>query len=74
MNESAARIDWAGVGVRVPCRLCTPGPVRLAVERALSEPRMRERAGELAAWWRSHDPAARASSLIEDLAARGAPS
>ena len=44
MNENAARIDWAGVGVRVPRRLCAPGPVRLAVERALAEPRMRERA------------------------------
>ena len=50
MNESAARIDWAGVGVRVPRRLCAPGPVRLAVERALAEPRLRERARELAAW------------------------
>jgi UDP:flavonoid glycosyltransferase YjiC (YdhE family) len=72
MNESAARIDWAGVGVRVPRRLCAPRPVRLAVDRALSEPGMRERAGELAAWWRTHDPPAHASSLIEDLAARGA--
>jgi UDP:flavonoid glycosyltransferase YjiC (YdhE family) len=71
MNESAARIDWAGVGVRVPRRLCAPGPVRLAVERALATPGMRERAGELAAWWRAHDPPARASDLIEDLVARG---
>jgi UDP:flavonoid glycosyltransferase YjiC (YdhE family) len=70
MNENAARIDWAGVGVRVPRRLCAPGPVRLAVERALTAPGMRERAGELAAWWRAHDPPARASQLIEDLAAR----
>ena len=70
MNESAARIDWAGVGVRVPRRLCAPGPVRLAVERALAEPRMRERAGQIAAWWRSHDPPARASQLIEDLVGR----
>jgi UDP:flavonoid glycosyltransferase YjiC (YdhE family) len=72
MNESAARIDWAGVGVRVPRRLCTPGPVRLAVERALSEPHIRERAGELAAWWRSHDPPTRAAELVEALAARDA--
>ena len=72
MNESAARIDWAGVGVRVPRRLCAPAPVRLAVERALGEPRLRDRAGELAAWFRAHDPPARASELIEELAARGA--
>jgi UDP:flavonoid glycosyltransferase YjiC (YdhE family) len=43
--------------------------VRLAVERALSSPWMRERAGDLAAWWRAHDPPARASELVEDLAA-----
>jgi UDP:flavonoid glycosyltransferase YjiC (YdhE family) len=73
MNENAARIDWAGVGVRVPRRLCAPGPVGLAVERALTSPGMRERAGELAAWWRSHDPPARASELIEDLATGRAP-
>jgi UDP:flavonoid glycosyltransferase YjiC (YdhE family) len=71
MNESAARIDWAGVGVRVPRRLCAQGPVRLAVERVLAQPRMRDRAGELAAWFASHDPPARASELIEELAVRG---
>jgi UDP:flavonoid glycosyltransferase YjiC (YdhE family) len=71
MNENAARIDWAGVGVRVPRRLCAPAPVRLAVERALAEPRLRERAGALAAWWQTHDPPAHASSLIEDLVGRG---
>ena len=52
MNESAARIDWAGVGVRVPRRLCAPGPVRLAVERVLAAPRharARGRAGRLVA-------------------------
>jgi UDP:flavonoid glycosyltransferase YjiC (YdhE family) len=69
MNESAARIDWAGVGVRVPRRLCAPGPVRLAVERALAEPGLRARAGELATWAREHDPPARAAELIEKLAA-----
>jgi len=69
MNESAARSDWAGVGVRVPRRLCAPWPVRLAVERALAEPRLREGARELAAWSREHDPAAHAAALIETLAA-----
>ncbi|MGZ8635087.1 MAG: glycosyltransferase [Solirubrobacteraceae bacterium] len=69
MNESAARIDWAGVGVRVPRRLCAPGPVRMAVERALAEPGLRERARALATWAREHDPPARAAELIEQLAA-----
>ena len=68
MNESAARVDWAGVGVRVPRRLCGPRPIGLAVERALSSPSMRDRAAELRAWFATHDPAARASELIEGLA------
>jgi UDP:flavonoid glycosyltransferase YjiC (YdhE family) len=68
MNENAARVDWAGVGVRVPRRLCAPRLVALAVERALASPGMRRRAGELAAWTRSHDPAARAAELVERLA------
>ena len=72
MNENAARIDWAGVGVRVPRRLCAPRPVALAVQRALSEPRLRERARSLAAWAASHDAAGRAASLVEELAVRRA--
>jgi UDP:flavonoid glycosyltransferase YjiC (YdhE family) len=70
MNENAARIDWAGVGVRVPRRLCTPNAIRLAVERALATPALRVRARELASWLEQHDPAARAADLIEQLAIR----
>jgi UDP:flavonoid glycosyltransferase YjiC (YdhE family) len=70
MNENAARIDWAGVGVRVPRRLCAPRPVALAVERALAEPRLRASALTVASWASEHDPAARAAELIEALAAR----
>jgi MGT family glycosyltransferase len=70
MNENATRIDWAGVGVRVPRRLCTPSAIRLAVERALASPALRARARELAAWASGHDAAARAADLIEALAVR----
>ena len=35
MNENAARLDWAGAGVRLPRRFVSPGAVRLAVERTL---------------------------------------
>ena len=35
MNENAARLDWAGAGVRVPRRFLGPRTLRLAVERAL---------------------------------------
>jgi UDP:flavonoid glycosyltransferase YjiC (YdhE family) len=71
MNENAARLDWAGLGVRVPRRLCAPGPVRLAVDRALAEPRLRANARAAAAWLDGHDPGARAAELIEALAAAG---
>lgn len=68
MNENAARVDWAGVGVRIPRRLVGPRAVRLAVGRALSEPALRRRAGELAAWVAARDPADRAAELVEGLA------
>jgi UDP:flavonoid glycosyltransferase YjiC (YdhE family) len=70
MNENAARIDWAGVGVRVPRRLCSPSAIRLAVERALATPSLRTRARTLASWADEHDAAARAADLIEALAIR----
>jgi UDP:flavonoid glycosyltransferase YjiC (YdhE family) len=70
MNENGARVDWAGVGVRLPRRLATPGAVRLAVRAALSDQRLRARARELAAWSAGHDGAARAAGLVERLAQR----
>jgi UDP:flavonoid glycosyltransferase YjiC (YdhE family) len=70
MNESAARVDWAGVGVRLPRRLCRPGPVGLAVRRALAEPRLAVRARALAAWAAAHDSGARAADLVEAFARR----
>jgi UDP:flavonoid glycosyltransferase YjiC (YdhE family) len=70
MNENAARVDWAGAGVRLPRRLCRPGPVRLAVQRALAEPAMRARARELAGWAAANDAGARAAALVEAFARR----
>jgi MGT family glycosyltransferase len=69
MNENAARLDWAGAGVRVPRRFCSPRALRLAVERALGEASIRVRARELAAWADAHDSGASASALVEGLAA-----
>jgi UDP:flavonoid glycosyltransferase YjiC (YdhE family) len=68
MAENAARLDWAGVGVRLPWRLLSPVTLRLAVRRALSEPALAARAGELAAWAAGHDGATRAAELLEELA------
>jgi UDP:flavonoid glycosyltransferase YjiC (YdhE family) len=69
MNENAARLDWAGAGVRVPRRFVSPRSIRLAVERALEERSIRVRARELAQWARSHDAGLAASRLVEQLAA-----
>jgi UDP:flavonoid glycosyltransferase YjiC (YdhE family) len=68
MNENAARLDWAGAGVRVPRRFVSPRSIRLAVERALGEPSIRTRAAELARWCGEHDAAASAAVLVEELA------
>jgi UDP:flavonoid glycosyltransferase YjiC (YdhE family) len=68
MNENAARVDWAGAGVRIPRRLVTPRSVRLAVERALGSPEIRASARELAGWLERSDPAGYAGALVERLA------
>ncbi|HEV2997823.1 MAG TPA: nucleotide disphospho-sugar-binding domain-containing protein [Solirubrobacteraceae bacterium] len=73
MNENAARMDWAGAGVRVPRRLISPRPIRLAVERALTEPSIRARAREMADWTAAHDPADTAARLIERMAVQSRP-
>ena len=69
MNETAARVDWAGVGVRLPRRMVAARSLRLAVGRALARPALFERARELAAWAAEHDGAARAAWHVEALAA-----
>jgi MGT family glycosyltransferase len=69
MNENAARLDWAGAGVRLPRRFRTPRTLRLAVERSLAEPAIRARARELADWARAHDAGAAAARLVERLTA-----
>jgi UDP:flavonoid glycosyltransferase YjiC (YdhE family) len=70
MNENAARLDWAGAGVRLPRRFLTARTLRLAVERTLEDPSIRARARDIAAWSAAHDPAARAAELVEELVAR----
>jgi UDP:flavonoid glycosyltransferase YjiC (YdhE family) len=68
MNENAARLDWAGAGVRVPRRFLTPRVLALAVERALGDAAMRARAREFATWAGGHDAGAAAAVLVEGLA------
>jgi UDP:flavonoid glycosyltransferase YjiC (YdhE family) len=71
MNENAARLDWAGAGVRVPRRFAHHRPLRMAVERALGDASIRSRAAKLAEWMDAHDPGATAAALVERLALRG---
>jgi UDP:flavonoid glycosyltransferase YjiC (YdhE family) len=73
MNENAARLDWAGAGVRVPRRFLTPRLLGLAVQRALGDPAISERARELAEWARGHDAGETAARLVEGLAGDGSP-
>ena len=68
MGENAARVDWAGVGVRLPWRFLTPATVRLAVRRALADRSLAARALELGAWAAVNDGAERAAALVEQLA------
>jgi MGT family glycosyltransferase len=69
MAENAARVDWAGLGVRLPRRWATPRAVRAAVGRALGERRIRERAEAVARWAADHDGGARAVDELEAWAA-----
>jgi UDP:flavonoid glycosyltransferase YjiC (YdhE family) len=68
MNENAARVAWAGVGTRVPRRLLGQRALRLAVRRALEDPGVSARVGELRSWAAANDGAARAADLVEALA------
>ena len=70
MGENAARADWAGAAVRIPRRNLSERTLRLAVIRALSEPRLRARAREFSSWYTEHDPAGRAATLVQQLAER----
>jgi UDP:flavonoid glycosyltransferase YjiC (YdhE family) len=72
MNENAARLDWAGAGVRVPRRFTSARAIRLAVERVLGDAAIQERARELGRWAGRHDAGAEAARLVEELAARAA--
>lgn len=69
MAETAARVDWAGVGVRLAPRFVTPWGLRLAVRRALRSRALRERAAELAGWARANPGPAEAATQLERWAA-----
>jgi UDP:flavonoid glycosyltransferase YjiC (YdhE family) len=69
MGENAARVDWAGAGLRLPWPLLSPATLRLAARRALRHRPLGKRAAELGAWCAAHSGPARAAELVERLAA-----
>jgi UDP:flavonoid glycosyltransferase YjiC (YdhE family) len=70
MYENGARVEWAGVGVRLPGRFVGARGLALAVGRALARPTLRDGARGLQAWAARHDGPGRAADLVEGLAAR----
>lgn len=65
MAENAARVDWAGLGVRLPRRWLGPGTLRRAVLHTLGSTRIRARVASVAAWATAHDGAETAALEIE---------
>jgi MGT family glycosyltransferase len=72
MAENAARVAWAGAGLRLPWPLLSPRALRLATTRALARPELARRAAALGAWTHTHSGPVRAADLVERLA-RGTP-
>ncbi|MDX6582982.1 MAG: hypothetical protein QOI10_2166 [Solirubrobacterales bacterium] len=68
MAENGARVAWSGAGLMLPWRLVGAGSLRLAVRKALGEPDLAARAGEIAAWAAANDGADRGAELVEQLA------
>jgi UDP:flavonoid glycosyltransferase YjiC (YdhE family) len=68
MNETAARITWAGVGLSVRWSLVGSRSLRWAVAELLENPTFRERAAGFAVWARAHDGSAAGAALVEALA------
>jgi UDP:flavonoid glycosyltransferase YjiC (YdhE family) len=69
MNENASRVEWAGVGQRIPQRWLGARSLRLAVQGALRPP-VRARAAAVARWAATHDGRVTAALELEAWARR----
>lgn len=67
MSENAARVDWAGAGVRIPPRLLGARSLRLGVQRILHDPGIAARAREMARWVSAQDGGRAAAQLLEAM-------
>jgi UDP:flavonoid glycosyltransferase YjiC (YdhE family) len=68
MAENGARLQWCGAGISLAGRLLSARTLRWTVERVLCDDGFARRALELGRWAASHDGAARATALVEQLA------
>ncbi len=68
MNENASRVEWAGVGKRIPQRWLGARSLRLAVQGAL-RPAVRARVASVARWAATHDGRVGAALELEAWAA-----
>jgi UDP:flavonoid glycosyltransferase YjiC (YdhE family) len=68
--EVARRVAWSGAGLDLRTGAPRPSQVRRAVTRALREPRLRQRAGDLGAAIAAAGGAHTAGALVEELLAR----
>jgi UDP:flavonoid glycosyltransferase YjiC (YdhE family) len=71
--EIAARVEWAGAGLRIRTKTPTPEQMRVAVRRVLDESAYRSGAQRVARDYARHDAPTEAAALLELLAATGRP-
>lgn len=71
MAENAARVSWAGAGIRLPWPLLAPDTLRLTVRRALHRRALAARATQIGAWASANPAVERAAELVERLARAG---
>jgi UDP:flavonoid glycosyltransferase YjiC (YdhE family) len=71
--ETAARVAWAGAGIRIRRHPPSPAALRNAVRAVLHDPRYRNNAQRIQADMAACDAPATATALLEQLAAEGQP-
>lgn len=69
MFETAARAEWAGVGVRIGHRMLSAASLAAAVERVVADRQYGRRTRKLAEWSSRNDGAQNAARALEEYAA-----
>ena len=66
-NENGTRLAWSGAGLMIRGSLARPATIGWAVGELLGRESIRQRAGEIAAWSRTHDGPETGARSIEAL-------